>query len=122
MQIASRINNYLVIVYSMLRICKARIKFTSNARWHFVSRLRMFLSRYTSHSIFPQICVIVFHRFIMDLTFHLNKRRKINFTYLLLKVKCDSRRLVFIIGFLLRNSKKKSKSYFPNAGNNFQIK
>jgi hypothetical protein len=32
MQIASRINNYLVIVYSMRRICKARIKFADNVR------------------------------------------------------------------------------------------
>lgn len=69
----------------MLRICKARIKFASNARWHFVSRLRVFLPRYTSHSIFPQICAIVLPRFVMDLTFHLNERRKINFRVLAFK-------------------------------------
>jgi len=103
-QIASRINNYLVIVYNMLRICKAGIKFASNARWHFVSRLRVFLPRYTSRSIFPQICAIVFPRFVTDLTFHLTERKKINSACSLLKVKCDDRRPVFIIAFLLKNS------------------
>lgn len=96
MQIASRINNYLVIVYSMLRICKARIKFASNARWHFVSRDPV-CSFLDIPLILPQICAIVFLCFVTDLTFHFNERGKVNSAYLLIKVKHDNPRLVFII-------------------------